>query len=281
MTHHKDRIVRNAAAHSAANAAAAVAAADAAAAAAGEETLAEGTLFSHLLELRRTLLRSLLALLAVFLALVYFTEDIFRLVALPLTAVMPEESELQAIDITASFLVPLKTVLYVALMIAMPYVLYQAWRFVAPGLYRRERRFAVPLLVSSIVLFYAGVAFAYFVVFNLVFSFFFAITPAFVTANPSIEAFLSFWLRIIFAFGIAFEVPVAVCLLVSCRVVSVEKLKSARPYVLVGAFALGMVLTPPDVWSQTLLAIPMYLLFEGGMVLARVLLRDRAASAHA
>lgn len=240
-----------------------------------QEALAEGTLVSHLIELRQCCIRALLAFAIVFLSLVYFTDEIFRLAAAPLIAVLPEGSQIQAIGITASFMTPLKTVLYVALMIAMPYVLYQAWRFVAPALYRRERRFAVPVLVSSIALFYAGVAFAYFVVFRLVFSFFFSAAPDFVVNNPDIEAFLKFWLRIILAFGIAFEVPVAVFMLVWSGLVSLEKLASVRRYAFLGAFVAGMLLTPPDMWSQTLLAIPIYLLYEGGLLLARVLLRSR------
>jgi sec-independent protein translocase protein TatC len=241
-----------------------------------EERLAEGTLASHLIELRRCLVRALLALLIVFLALAPFTDQIFRLVALPMTAVLPENSQIQVIGITASFLIPLKTVLYVALMIAMPYALYQAWRFIAPGLYRHERRVGFPLLLSTIVLFYAGVAFAYFFVFRLVFSFFFSVTPDFVVNNPDIEAFLSFWLAIILAFGIAFEVPVATFLLVWSRLVALETLAKVRRYAFLGAFVAGMFLTPADIWSQTLLAIPMYLLYEGGLLLARFLLRDRA-----
>jgi sec-independent protein translocase protein TatC len=241
----------------------------------GAEALAEGTLVSHLIELRQCCIRALLALVVAFLALVYFTDEIFRLVAAPLIAVLPEGSQIQAIGITASFMTPLKTVLYVALMLAMPYVLYQAWQFVGPALYRKERRFAVPVLVSSIVLFYAGVAFAYFVVFRLAFSFFFSVTPDFVVNNPDIEAFLSFWLRIILAFGIAFEVPVAIFMLAWSGLVSLETLASVRRYAFLGAFVAGMLLTPPDFWSQTLLAIPIYLLYEGGLVLARFVLHRR------
>lgn len=244
-----------------------------------QETLAEGTLVSHLIALRQCCIRSLAALLIVFLSLVYFTDEIFRLVAAPMIAVLPEGSQIQAIGITAPFMTPLKTVLYVSLMVAMPYVLYQAWCFVGPALYRRERRFAVPLLVSSIALFYAGIAFAYFVVFRILFSFFFAVAPDFVATNPDIESFLRFWLRIILAFGIAFEVPVAVFMLVWSGLVSLETLASVRRYAFLGAFVAGMLLTPPDMWSQTLLAIPIYLLYEGGIVLARLLLGPRAKAA--
>lgn len=242
-----------------------------------QEVLAEAPFLSHLVELRQCLARALLAVAAVFAALVYFTQDIFRLVALPMTAVLPANSQVQVIGITDSFLVPLKTVLYVALMIAMPYVLYQAWRFVAPALYRKERRFALPLLLSSIVLFYAGVAFAYFVVFRLVFSFAFSVTPDFVVNNPDIAYFLSFWLRIILAFGIAFEMPIASFTLVWSRLVNIETLNKGRRYAILGAFIGGMFLTPPDIWSQTLLAVPIYLLYESGILLARILLRDRTS----
>jgi len=241
------------------------------------EQLAAGTLVSHLIELRRCLVRALLAVVVVFLGLVYFTDEIFRLVALPITSVLPSNSQVQAIGITASFTVPIKTVLYVALMIAMPYVLYQVWQFIAPGLYKQERRFAMPLLLSSILLFYTGVAFAYFVVFRAVFSFFISVTPDFVVNNPDIQQFLSFWLSIILAFGIAFEVPVAIFILIWSRLVSIETLASIRRYAFLGSFVVGMFLTPADMWSQTLLAIPIYVLYEAGLVLARVLLRDRLA----
>ena len=244
-----------------------------------QETLAEGTLVSHLIELRQCCIRALYALLIVFLCLVYFTDEIFGLVAAPLIAVLPKGSQIQAIGITASFMTPLKAVLYVSLMIAMPYVLYQVWRFVAPALYRRERRFAVPVLASSIALFYAGVAFAYFFVFRVLFSFLLTAAPKFVVVNPDIESFLQFWLRIIVAFGIAFEVPVAVFMLVWSGLVSLETLASVRRYAFLGAFVAGMLLTPPDMWSQTLLAIPIYLLYEGGIVLARFVLGSRAAGA--
>jgi sec-independent protein translocase protein TatC len=245
---------------------------------ADEEELAEGTLISHLVELRQRLVHALLAVLAVFLCLVFFMQDIFLIVARPMTSVLPDTSQVQAIGIASSFLIPLKTTLYVSLIIAMPIVLFQIWQFVAPGLYRREKRFAMPLLVSSIILFYAGIAFAYFIVFHLVFRFFF-VTAALegIVNNPDIEQFLSFWLRIIFAFGIAFEVPIATFMLVWSRLVSIETLSRIRRFVFLGAFVAGMFLTPPDIWSQTLLAIPIYLLYESGLILARILLREQLA----
>jgi sec-independent protein translocase protein TatC len=240
-----------------------------------EEVLAEGTLVSHLVELRQRLVRAGLAVLAVFIVLAFFMEEVFLFVAQPLLDSLPEGSEFQAIGIVSPFLVQFKTTMYAALFIAAPVVIFQIWQFVAPGLYRREKKFAIPLVFSSIVLFYLGLAFAYFVVFKLVFTFFFNILPDSITANPDIDSFLSFILRIFFAFGIAFEVPIATFMLVWSRLVSLEKLSKMRPYVFLGAFVAGMFLTPPDVISQTLLAVPMYLLFECGLIMCRVMLRDR------
>jgi sec-independent protein translocase protein TatC len=237
-----------------------------------EETLAEGTLISHLVELRQRMVKATLAIMAIFVCLIPFVQQIFTFVADPLTAVLPEGSQLIATGIASPFLTPFKTTLFVALFLAMPVVIYQIWRFVAPGLYRKERRFAVPLLVSSILLFYAGVAFAYFVVFRLVFAFFIGVTPEAVTNMPDINEYLSFILTIFFAFGLAFEVPIATFMLVWSGLASPKSLSVARPYVFLGAFVVGMFLTPPDVVSQTLLAVPIYLLYESGIVLCRVLL---------
>lgn len=242
----------------------------------GEETLAEGTLISHLVELRQRLVRGTLALGAIFICLVPFSQQIFTFVSRPLTAVLPEGSQLIATGIASPFLTPFKTTLFVALFIAMPVVLYQVWHFVAPGLYRKEKRFAVPLLVSSILLFYAGVAFAYFVVFRLVFAFFVSVTPEAVTNMPDINEYLSFILTIFFAFGLAFEVPIATFMLIWSGLTSLKAIAAARPYVFLGAFVVGMFLTPPDIISQTLLAVPIYLLFESGLILSRVLLPEKA-----
>jgi sec-independent protein translocase protein TatC len=240
-----------------------------------DEALAEGTLVSHLIELRQRLVRAMLAVLVIFLCLFPFSEEIFLFIAQPMEDVLPEGSTFQIIGVADSFLTPLKTTMYAALFVAMPVVLYQIWRFVAPGLYRQERRFAVPLLASSIVLFYCGIAFAYFFVFKLVFGFFISVAPEGVVNNPNIAQYLSFVLRIFFAFGIAFEMPIAVFMLVWSRLVSIENLGKQRPYVLLGCFVVAMFMTPPDVFSQTLLAIPMYLLFESGLIMARFLLRDQ------
>jgi sec-independent protein translocase protein TatC len=172
----------------------------------------------------------------------------------------------------------MKTAFFVALFIAMPVVLYQVWQFVAPGLYKREKRFAIPLLLSSIVLFYLGIAFAYFIVFRVMFGFFASVTPGGVEMTPDISAYLSFVLGIFLAFGLAFEVPIATVMLIWSGLVSIKALRSARPYVFLGAFVVGMLLTPPDVFSQTLLAIPMYCLYEAGLVMARLLLPEKTAA---
>jgi sec-independent protein translocase protein TatC len=240
-----------------------------------KEELAEGTLVSHLVELRQRLFRAVLVIVVIFLVLLPFQQQIFNFVADPLVAALPEGSLPISTGPIGPFMVPLKTTLFVALFAAMPVVLYQSWRFVAPGLYRKEKRFAMPLVLSSIVLFYIGVAFAYFVVFDLVFTFVISQAPETVQVATDIGEYLSFVLRMCFAFGLAFEVPIATFMLVWSGIVSLQALGKARPYVFLGAFVIGMFLTPPDAISQTLLAIPIYVLYESGLILARVLLRDR------
>lgn len=240
-----------------------------------KEELAEGTLISHLVELRQRLVKATLGIAVVFICLVPFAQEIFEMVSAPLRAVLPEGSQMIVTGIASPFLTPFKTTLFVALFLAMPIVLYQVWRFVAPGLYRKEKRFAIPLLVSSILLFYAGVAFAYFLVFRLAFAFFIRMTPESVANMPEINEYLSFILTIFFAFGLAFEVPIATVMLVWSGLATIQTLSTARPYIFLGAFVIGMFLTPPDVISQTLLALPMYLLYEGGLVLSRFLLPER------
>jgi sec-independent protein translocase protein TatC len=240
-----------------------------------EEQLAEGTLMSHLLELRSRIMKAATAIVVVFLALAPFTQRVFEYVSAPLIAVLPEGSEMIATDVASPFLTPFKTTFYVALFIAMPVVLFQVWQFVAPGLYKREKRFAIPLLVSSIVLFYTGMAFAYFVVFRLMFSFFARVVPGGVTMAPDISAYLSFVLGIFLAFGLAFEVPIATVMLLWSGLVSIKTLRSGRRYAFLGAFVIGAVLTPPDVFSQTLLALPMYALYEGGLIMARIMLPEK------
>jgi len=244
-----------------------------------QEQLAEGTLISHLIELRSRIMKAMLAVLIVFLCLVPFTQEIFTFVSEPLRNALPEGQTMIATRVASPFLTPFMTTLFVALFVAMPVVLYQIWAFVAPGLYRREKRFAVPLLVSSVILFYAGVAFAYFVVFPLMFGFFALSTPEGVAMNTDIGEYLSFVLTLFLAFGVSFEVPIATVMLIWSGLVNVQKLKAARPYVFLGAFVLGMLLTPPDVISQTLLALPMYALYEAGLVMAKFMVPEKMAPA--
>lgn len=231
----------------------------------------EGSLLSHLVELRTRLLKMVVAVLLIFICLVPFADTIFTLAATPLMARLPEGTSMIATQVASPFLTPFKLSLAVAVFLAMPILLYQAWAFVAPGLYKHERRLVVPLMTSSIVLFYSGVAFAYFVVFPLMFGFFTKVAPSGVTVMTDISAYLDFVLALFFAFGLAFEVPVATVLAVWAGFTTPAKLVQKRPYVLLGAFVLGMLLTPPDVISQTLLAVPVYILFEAGIVMARVM----------
>lgn len=246
-----------------------------------EEQLAEGTLLSHLVELRSRLVKSVMAIGGVFLVLLPFMQRIFTLVALPLMKKLPADSKMIAFKPASPFLTPVKTTLFVALFLAMPVVLYQIWAFVSPGLYKRERRFAMPLLVSSIVLFYMGLLFAYYVIFPIMFGFLARVTPAQVQLAPDIGEYLDFVLTLFFAFGVAFEVPVGTVILIWSGLVSIDKLKSLRPYVFLGCFVVGMFLTPPDMISQTLLALPMYALYEGGIIMSRILLREKLAAAAA
>lgn len=237
-----------------------------------EEVLEEATLVSHLIELRQRLMKAGGAVLLIFVCLVPFSQRIFTLVASPLMDKLPENASMIATQVASPFLTPFKTTLFVALFAAMPVVIYQAWAFVAPGLYRREKKFAVPLVVSSILLFYLGAAFAYFVVFPLMFAFFTAAAPEGVTVMTDISSYLDFVLVIFLAFGIAFEMPIATVMLVASGLTTTKSLGSKRPYVFLGCFVIGMLLTPPDVISQTLLAIPMYLLYEAGIVMSRIML---------
>jgi len=232
------------------------------------EELAEGTLLSHLVELRERLLKIAAAVVLVFIALLPFSRQIFALVSEPLREVLPGNAMI-ATAVASPLLTPFKLTFFAALFIAMPVVLYQVWAFVAPGLYKKEKRFAIPLLASSIVLFYLGIAFAYFVVFPLMFGFFTSVAPEGVEVQTDISLFLDFVTTIVFAFGLAFEVPIATVLIVWTGFTTPEKLGKARPYVFLGAFVIGMFLTPPDVISQTLLAVPVYLLYELGIVMAR------------
>jgi sec-independent protein translocase protein TatC len=241
------------------------------------EPLAEGTLISHLIELRQRLLKAVVAVFLCFIPCAFFSDKLFTLVALPLIRKMPEGTSMIATSLISPFMAPLKLALFVALFIAMPYVLFQVWAFVAPGLYKREKRFAIPLMVSSILLFYAGVAFAYFVVFPLMFSFLTTTAPTGVQVMTDITNYLDFVLLLFFAFGIAFEMPVATVLLASTGLVRVETMAKNRGYVLLGIFVIAAFLTPPDALSQTAMAVPMWLLYEVGIILSRILLRERLA----
>lgn len=237
-----------------------------------EEVLAEGTLLSHLVELRSRLVKIAAAVILLFAALVPFNKDIYEAVSAPLFAASPGV-EMIITGMAAPLLVPFKLTFIVALFLAMPVVLYQVWAFVAPGLYRKEKHFAFPLLASSIVLFYAGIAFAYYIVFPLVFGFFGSIEIDGAPWTPDIASYLDFITSIVLAFGVAFEVPIATLLLVWTGLTSTQTLIKARPYVFLMAFVVGMLLTPPDVISQTLLAIPVYLLYEAGILMARLFSR--------
>jgi sec-independent protein translocase protein TatC len=228
------------------------------------------TFLSHLVELRSRLMRAIIAVFVVLLALFPFAKEIYALLARPLLAVLPQGATMIATDVTGTFLVPLKVTAMTAFLIALPYVLYQAWAFVAPGLYQHEKRLAMPVIVSSCFFFFVGMAFAYFFVFPIAFGFFAGYTPVGVQMMTDIDKYLSFVLTMFLAFGLTFETPVVVIVLVRMRIVSLEKLRSARPYVIVGAFVIGAIVTPPDVISQLLLAVPLWLLYELGLLLARL-----------
>lgn len=239
------------------------------------ETLAEGTLISHLLELRNRLLRALIAVAVVAVPCLVFANEIFEFVAKPLMESLPRGASMIATNVVAPFLTPVKLAIVAGLFVAMPYVLYQVWAFVAPGLYRREKHFAVPLLLSSIVLFYGGVAFAYYVVFPIIFAFFVSTGPQGVLMMTDINSYMDFVLTLFFAFGIAFEIPIATVLLVLTGLVRVETLNKNRGYVLIGIFVIAAFLTPPDAISQCIMAVPMYLLYEFGIVMSRLMLKAR------
>jgi len=226
-------------------------------------------LISHLIELRKRLLNCIIAVLVIFLCLVYFSNDIYQLVSAPLIEQMPSGASMIATDVASPFLAPIKLTVIVSVFLAVPIILYQIWAFVAPALYRHERRLVMPLLFSSSFLFYLGMAFAYFIVFPLAFGFFAKTAPQGVQIATDINNYLDFVMTLFMAFGVSFEVPIAIVLLCWTGVTTPEDLKAKRPYVLVGAFVVGMLLTPPDIFSQTLLAIPMYCLFEVGVLVSR------------
>jgi len=235
----------------------------------------EQPFLAHLVEMRDRLLRVVLLVSLIFLGLFSFANDLYSLLAEPLLAHLPEGGTMIATEVASPFLTPFKLALVASIFLAIPFILYQGWAFIAPGLYRNEKRLALPLLVSSIILFYAGMAFAYFVVFPLVFGFLTGVAPAGVAVMTDIAKYLDFVLKMFFAFGVAFEVPIATIILVATGMTTPESLASKRPYIIVGAFVLGMLLTPPDVISQTLLALPMLLLFETGLFFSRMIIRQR------
>jgi len=228
----------------------------------------EMPLMSHLVELRNRLLKMVIAVFAIFFSLFYWATDLYYLLSKPLLSVIPNSSSMIATDVLANFFTPFKLTLVLSIFIAIPYILSQAWGFIAPGLYKHEKKLAIPLMVSSTLLFYLGLAFAYFVVFPLAFGFLAAIELQGVQTMPDISSYLDTVLKLFFAFGITFEIPVAIILLIKMGITSQQSLRDKRPYVIVGVFVIGMLLTPPDIISQTLLAIPMWALYEVGIYFA-------------
>lgn len=232
---------------------------------------------SHLIELRDRLVRALIAVLIVFVCVFPWSSNLFDLLAHPLMLALPEGTKMLATGVVTPFLIPVKVALMVAFAVALPYVLYQAWAFVAPGLYTHEKRFVLPMVFASTVLFFLGVAFCYFFVFGVVFKFVYSIAPQSITVAPDIENYFNFVLGMFAAFGVTFEVPIAVVLLVKLNMVTVAKLREIRPYVIVGAFVLAAVVTPPDVLSQVMLAIPIWFLYEAGIIVASFVAQKKPA----
>ncbi len=239
------------------------------------ENLAEGTLISHLLELRTRLLRALVVVIVASIPCMIYANDLFTFIAKPLLKVLPKGATMISTSVIAPLITPFKLAFYIALVMSMPYVLYQVWAFIAPGLYRHEKRFALPLLVSSVILFYAGVSFAYYVVFPLMFALFTATAPPGVQMMTDMTQYLDFVLVLFLAFGLAFEIPVAIVLLVWTGLVKLETLRRNRGYVLIAVFIQAAVIVPPDVISQTAMALPMYLLYEIGIVMAKILAKNK------
>lgn len=230
----------------------------------------EQPLIEHLLELRTRLLRATLAVTLLFIGLLYFSNDLYSFIAMPLLKVLPEGTHMIATDVTSPFTAPVKLTFFAALFLAIPYILFEIWGFIAPGLFSHEKRVAIPILICSVLLFYAGIAFAYYVVFPVMFIFFSATTPAGVSYTPDIALFLDTILTLFLAFGITFEIPIATFLLIYSGVVSAQSMQQKRPYIIVACFTIAMFLTPPDVLSQIMMAIPMWFLFESGVLLGRI-----------
>ena len=235
-------------------------------------------LVAHLTELRDKLLRAVLAVLVMFICLFPFANEIYAFVSEPLRAILPEGATMIATEVASPFLTPFKLTLVAAIFLVIPYLLYQVWSFIAPGMYRHEKRLAIPLLVSSVLLFYAGAAFAYFLVFPLIFAFFTSVGPEDITIMTDINSYLDFVLKLFFAIGLAFEIPIAAVLMIWAGITTPEDLVKKRPYIIVGCFIFGMLLTPPDIISQSLLALPMWLLFEIGVFFGRFISRENSNS---
>ena len=238
------------------------------------EDLVTQPFMAHLIEFRDRVLRAFIAVLLIFAALFSFSQQLYLYISEPIREYLPATSSMIATEVASPFLTPFKLTLVLSFFAAMPYILYQVWAFVAPGLYQREKKIVIPLFCSSVILFYAGMAFAYYVVFPLVFLFFTSIAPEGISVMPDIRSYLDFVLKLFFAFGLSFEIPIAVVILSWMGVVDPDNLAKKRPYVFVLCFVLGMLLTPPDIISQTLLAIPMWLLFEIGILFGRLIKPD-------
>jgi sec-independent protein translocase protein TatC len=235
----------------------------------------QNSLIAHLIELRSRLLKAVASVFVVFLCLVYFAQDLYHWLATPLLEALPDNAQMIATDVASSFFAPFKLTIVLSFFIAIPVVLYQVWGFIAPGLYKNEKRLVAPLLLSSTLLFYAGMAFAYYVVFPLMFAFFTSVVPEGVVNNTDITSYLDFVLKLFFAFGLSFEIPVAIVLMCWTGMTTPNALRAKRPYVVVGVFVLGMLLTPPDIISQTLLAVPMWILFEFGIIVGGIYTREQ------
>jgi len=243
-----------------------------------KRTKEEMTFVQHLIELRNKLLHSVIAILVIFLGIFPFANEVYGFIAAPIISALPKDTNIIAIGVITPFLTPLKMALIFSVYVAVPYLLYQVWSFIAPALYKHEKQMISPLVISSTILFYVGILFSFYVVFPIVFSFLATVGPDIVDFTPDIQHYLDFVLQVSFAFGIAFEVPIATILLIMFGVTTVEKLKNNRPYVIIGAFVLGMLLTPPDIISQTLIAIPMWLLFEAGLIFAPMFKRKEVTN---
>lgn len=234
-------------------------------------------LVAHLVELRSRMLRAVIAVMVIFFSLYYFANDLYVALSEPLRQYLPEGTSMIATGVASPFLTPFKLTFIASIFIAMPFILYQAWAFISPALFNKEKKLAVPLLCSSVVLFYLGMSFAYFVVFPLVFGFFTSAGPEGVAVMTDIGLYLDFVLKMFFAFGFAFEIPIAIIIMVAVGATSTASLSEKRPYLVIGCFVVGMLLTPPDVISQTLLALPMWLLFEVGLLFSKLIEKSRAA----